>query len=364
MTVRRSQKTTIWVGTRKGAFVFRSSDRKSWDIEGPLFPGAEINHIIQDPRNPKLTYAAAWTTWFGPHLQVTSNGGKTWNLSEAGLEMKCVPDTSLKRIWCIQPGHQEQPGVVWLGGEPGALFRSDDWGRSWSEVASLTAHPTRPQWTPAMGSITLHCIQCPRKDRIIAAISVGGVFRSNDGGASWSPFNGHVLADFQPQPVKYPEIGQCVHKLLAHPADPDMLYQQNHCGVYRARSDAKNWTNITRGLPTRFGFGLALPAAEEKTLFTVPMDSVEFRCNPEGRFRVACSRDGGKKWELLGSGLPQKHAHLTVLREGMCADSLSPPGVYVGTVNGTLFHSRDSGKKWQVLAEYLPAILSVSASVE
>ena len=152
-------KISIWVGTRKGAFTFRSNDRKRWDIEGPLFRGAEINHIVQDPRNPKITYAAVHTLWFGPHLHVSRDGGKTWKLSDAGLEMKCVPDTSLKRIWYIQPGHTEEPGVVWVGAEPGALFRSDDWGQNWHEVPSLTAHSTRSQWQPAMGSISLHSIR-------------------------------------------------------------------------------------------------------------------------------------------------------------------------------------------------------------
>ena len=97
-----------------------------------------------------------------------------------------------------------------------------------------------------------------------------------------------------------------------------MLYQQNHCGVYRARMDASKWTDVSGGLPTRFGFGLALPAAEKETLFTVPMQSAEFRCNPKGQFRVARSRNGGKSWDFLTNGLPQKHAHLTVLRDGIC----------------------------------------------
>jgi hypothetical protein len=357
-------KITIWVGTRKGGFAFRSSHRKRWDIEGPFFRGCEINRIVQDPRNPKLTYAAVTSWWFGPHLHRSQNGGKTWKLSEAGLGITCIPDTTLTRIWYIEPGHPEEPGVVWMGAEPGALFRSDDWGQSWNEVASLTAHPTRSQWTPAFGSLSLHSIQCPAKGRIIAGISVGGAYRSDDGGANWEPFNGNVRADFLPESKKFPEVGQCVHKLLAHPAEPEMLYQQNHCGVYRARWDAPKWTDITRGLPTRFGFALALPASERQTLFTVPIESSYFRCNPKGQFRVARSRDGGKKWELLGKGLPQKHAHLTVFRDAMCADSLAPAGVYVGTETGTLYYSRDSGDTWQVLAEHLPPIYSVTANVQ
>ena len=139
-------------------------------------------------------------------------------------------------------------------------------------------------------------------------------------------------------------MGQCVHKLLAHPRNPEALYQQNHCGIYRARFDAKKWTDISRGLPSRFGFGLAVPAAEPDTLFTVPIEGAEYRCAPEGKFRVARSRDGGKTWKLLSRGLPQRNAHLLVLREGMAADALSPAGVYVGTTNGQVFHTADAGE--------------------
>jgi photosystem II stability/assembly factor-like uncharacterized protein len=356
-------KITLWIGTRKGAFVLRTNDRKRWRIEGPLFRGNEVNYIVPDPRDLNNVYAAVHSWWFGPHLHVSRDGGKTWALAEAEPAMRCVPATTLIRIWYVQPGHAEQPGIVWAGGEPGALFRSNDWGRTWDEVPSLTAHATRAHWTPAMGSISLHSIQCPAKDLIVAAVSVGGAYRSADGGANWQPFNGNVRADFLPENKKFPEVGQCVHKLLAHPADPNMLYQQNHCGVYRARTNAAKWTNISRGLPTRFGFALALPAAESDTLFTVPIESPDFRCNPDGRFRVACSRNGGKTWQLLTKGLPQRNAHLRVFRAGMYADPLSPAGVYVGTTGGTLFYSRDSGKKWDVLADYLPPIYSIAGAV-
>jgi hypothetical protein len=359
----KTAKLTVWVGTRKGAFHVRTNDRKQWDIEGPLFRGNEVNHIVADPRDLSHVYAAVHTWWFGPHLHVSHDGGSTWALAEAEPAMRCVPETSLSRIWYVQPGHAEQPGVVWAGGEPGALFRSNDWGRTWCEVPSLTAHGTRTQWTPAMGSISLHSIQCPTRDLVIAAVSVGGAYRSNDGGATWQPFNGNVRADFLPENKKFPEVGQCVHKLLAHPADPTMLYQQNHCGVYRARMNATKWTDISRGLPTRFGFALALPAVERDTLFTVPIESADFRCNPDGCFRVACSRNGGKTWQLLTKGLPQRNAHLGVLRDAMYADALSPAGVYVGTTGGTLFYSRNSGRNWDVLADYLPPIYSIAAAV-
>src|SRR5262245_61022809 len=362
MALSRRRLIQLWVGTRKGAFVFQSSDRKRWEVTGPFFRGCEINHLVTDPRSPKLVYASVNSSWFGPQLHRSVNGGKTWKASETGLKLQSVSET-LKRVWHIEPGHADEPGVVWAGAEPGALFRSDDWGQTWADVASLTAHPTRSQWEVAAGGLTLHSVQCPAKGQIVAAISVGGACRSTDVGSSWAPFNANVRAEFVPGRSKFPEIGQCVHKLLAHPAEPETLYQQNHCGVYRASYDAPKWTDISRGLPTRFGFALALPLAEKQTLFTVPMESAEYRCNPTGQFRVACSRNTGKTWKMLTKGLPQKHAHLTVFRQAMCADPLSPAGVYVGTETGIVFYSRDSGESWHTLTEYLPPVYSVTVSV-
>jgi hypothetical protein len=353
-------KTTLWIGTRKGAFRARSKDRKTWTIDGPMLRGSEINHVVADPRRPKRVYGTANSGWFGAHLQASDDGGKTWKLSEKGLELKGLPNESVKRIWHIEPGPADEPGVVYAGVDPGGLFRSSDWGESWEQVSSLTLHPTRDKWSPGAGGMCLHSIQCLGKGRLIAAISAAGAFRSLDNGATWEPFNENVRCDFRPD--KFPEVGQCVHKLLAHPRDPEMLFQQNHCGVYRGKLTAKRWTDITRGLPTRFGFGLAVPAAEPETLFTVPMEGAEYRCNMNGALTVARSRDGGKTWKLLRRGLPQKNAHVTVLREAMTSDAHSPAGVYFGTEGGTIFATRDAGEQWTVLAENLPPVYSISAA--
>ena len=140
------------------------------------------------------------------------------------------------------------------------------------------------------------------------------------------------------------------------------LYQQNHCGMYRAKFDAKKWTDINKGLPTRFGFGLALPAAEPETLFTVPMESPAYRANLNGRLEVGRSRDGGKTWTLLSRGLPIHDAHVTVLREAMTSDPLSPAGVYFGTSAGTVYHTRTAGDSWGVLAANLPPVYSVTVA--
>src|SRR5215472_13545065 len=139
-TVMSRATVNVWIGTRKGAFVCRSVDRKRWNVEAPIFPGDEINHVVQDPRNPNIVFTLPSTVCGLDRICTPAEmGGKTWKLLEAGVEIKCLPDTSLKRIWYIQPGHAEEPGVVWAG-EPGVLFRSADWGRNWTEVVSLTAH--------------------------------------------------------------------------------------------------------------------------------------------------------------------------------------------------------------------------------
>ncbi len=368
----------IWVGTRKGAFVFSSKDRKKWDASGPFFAGQEVHHVVQDPREPKRHYAAVGNAWFGPHLHASADRGKTWQLSEKGLEckgivgktwqvtekgneLKEVADASLKRIWHIAPGAPDEPGVVYLGGDPGVLFRSGDNGANWEMVDGLNHHATRARWNPGAGGMMVHSIECLGKGRMIVGISAAGAFRSSDSGKTWEAFNGDVLADFAPD--KFPEVGQCVHKLKAHPANPEALYQQNHCGVYRADFNGDKWHDITKGLPSRFGFALAVPAAEQATLFTIPIDSAEERFVPGGRLRVARSRDGGRTWKLLSKGLPQSNAFVLVLREAMTSDDRDSAGIYFGTSSGTLFYTRDAGDSWQVLAENLPPIYSVSAAL-
>src|SRR6266852_2500956 len=134
--MKRTTTVSVWVGTRKGAFVFRSSNRKSWDIDGPYFRGWEVNHVTPDPRNPKRVYAAVNSAWFGPHIHASVDSGKTWKISETGFQLTGVPEQSIQRVWHIEPGHADEPGAVYAGADPGALFRSKDWGETWEQVSS------------------------------------------------------------------------------------------------------------------------------------------------------------------------------------------------------------------------------------
>jgi photosystem II stability/assembly factor-like uncharacterized protein len=214
---------------------------------------------------------------------------------------------------------------------------------------------------PGAGGLMVHSIQALGKGRVIVGISAAGAFRTSDSGKTWEPFNGKVLCDFRPD--KFPEVGQCVHKLLAHPRRRTDLYQQNHCGVYRAKFTANNWQDISKGLPTRFGFALAVPAAEEQTLFTIPITSAAERFVPGGKMRVARSRDGGKSWQFMTKGLPQSNAYALVHREAMSSDDHDEAGVYFGTTGGSVFYTRNAGDSWQALAEHLPPVYSVSSAV-
>lgn len=353
----------VLVGTRKGAFIFESdSSRQEWQLHGPLLPGWTIQHMKYDDRSGFL-YAALDHTVYGSNLHRSADQGQYWHM--VGVpEFPEGDERTVTRLWHIQPGHPSQPGRIWLGADPGALFCSDDHGQSWRPIPGINDHPTREVWQPDAGGLTVHTIIQDPDDagRIFVAISAAGVFRSEDGGQSWQPKNKGVLADFLPE--KYPEVGQCCHHLVMSPEDSNVLYQQNHCGVYRTLDGGENWEDIgTDRLPVTYGFPMAIHPRDGRTVYVVPQLSDEFRFTPEGKFRVFRTRDGGESWQGLTAGLPQKDAYLNVFREGLATDTLDPAGVYVGTGTGIVYYSRDEGDTWQALSYTLPPIYSVGTAV-
>jgi photosystem II stability/assembly factor-like uncharacterized protein len=353
----------LYVGTRKGGFLFRSDRRrKSWRVDGPFFAGWEVNHLQRDPRTGKL-WAAINTSWWGNDLQVSANKGKTWKKASNGLGF--APDRGLKlnRIWYVAPDRPSRPGTLWCGVDPGCLFRTDDAGKSWYEVEGLNRHSTRDRWGPGGGGMMVHHIipDPSRPQRMYAGISVAGCFRSDDDGVTWEPLNKGVRADFAPK--KFPEVGQCVHSMVISPANPDCLYQQNHCGVYRTRNAAESWQDINKGLPSRFGFPMSLHPHDDQTIWVVPMVSPEFRFVCDARLTVYRSRNAGRTWQKLTRGLPQKHAYTGVLRHATATDSCDDAGVYVGTTSGELFYSRNEGNSWELLHSSLPSVMSLEATV-
>jgi hypothetical protein len=380
----KNSKVMVMVGTRKGGFIYTSDqDRKKWSVSDILFKGWNLMHMNMDPRDGRL-HAAVDHFVFGPTTQYSDDLGQTWiqattvpafsRPSKSGRPFGTVeeafsgggpPDSpeEVIKVWNIQPGRTSEPGVLYAGVQPASLFKSTDRGENWTHIESLYDHPQRGQWNPGGGGLCLHTIVLDPtdQDRMYVAISAAGVYRTDDGGQTWQPRNKNVLADYSPD--KYPEFGQCAHKLDMHPSRPHVLFQQNHCGVYRSDNCGDDWIDIGEGkLPSRFGFPVAVHPHEPNTIYLALEDSDQFRMSVDGQMAIWRSRDGGESWERRTQGLPSQ-AHMVVLREAMATDSLDPAGIYAGTDTGQLFYSRDDGDSWEMLADFLPPITSVETAV-
>ncbi|MBI3287246.1 MAG: exo-alpha-sialidase [Chloroflexi bacterium] len=356
----------LMVGTRKGLFIFSSNKaRRRWQVEGPFIEGHRVFYATLDTRRemPRL-FATDNGGFFGTYLLYSDDFGRTWNPPKVGVQFSTETGLKLENIWVIEPGRATEPETVYCGVDPAALFVSQEGGETWQFVNGLNNHPTRPRWEPGAGGLCLHSIipHPSDKSQMWVGISAVGVMRTNDGGASWQMKNKNTRADFLPE--KYPEFGQCVHHLIIHPQDPNILYQQNHCGIYKSTNGAEEWIDIQNGLPSDFGFPIALDFNHPNVVFAIVEAPPPLRHNLGDQFTVYRSEDGGKSWERLTRGLPQgPTVKLGVLRHALCTDALDPCGVYVGTKTGQLFASHDQGDSWKLIAAYLPGIYSVTCAV-
>jgi serine/threonine protein kinase len=355
----------LLVGTTKGAFILRSNAQRSrWEVGGPYFHGHSVYAMAYDNRGGQHRIWASTASYWGTLLRSSDDFGKSWtNPQQAPIRFPSDAGVSLKNIWQIALGRLEEPNVLFCGVEPAALFVTRDAGETWSLVQGLFDHPHRPRWMPGNGGLALHTIVLDPRDnqRMYVAISAGGVYRTNDGGLSWTPQNQGIRAMTMPE--KYPVFGQCVHKIVMHPARPERLFLQSHWGLYRSDNCAENWHDIANGVPSDFGFAMITHPRNPDCVYIVPVESDEFRCACDGRLRVYRTRNGGASWEPLSRGLPQKRAYETVLRDAMTADSLDPVGIYFGTRSGQLFGSRDEGRTWQKILEGLPSVVCVRSAV-
>jgi hypothetical protein len=382
-----SKKVMVFVGTTKGGFIFTSdASRKTWQMSDILFKSWNMMHMRLDPRDNRL-HAAVSHFVYGPTTHYSDDFGATWTQakqnpviprpsksgrppstveeafrSEAGEEIKDKPEKMIK-VWNITPGRKEEANVLYAGAQPASLFISKDRGETWEINEGFFDHPHRGKFFPGNGGFCLHTIlpDPSNINRIYIAMSTGGCYRTDDGGQTWKPFNKNVRADFNPD--KYPEYGQCVHKMAMHPSNPNVLYQQNHCGIYRSDNAGEDWIDIGEDkLPTRFGFPIVVHPAEPKTIYVVPEESDEYHVSIDGELAVWRSRDAGDSWQKLTNGLPER-AYVDVLREAMATDSFEDAGIYFGTNTGQLFYSRDAGDTWELLADFLPPIQSVETAV-
>jgi photosystem II stability/assembly factor-like uncharacterized protein len=353
-----AQKLLILLGTRKGAFIAEADRaRQSWSIKGPFCDASNLNHVAADEAAGTI-YAGGGNAWTGPALWRSRDFGSSWTQVGHGFSYG-DGEEKIKAVWSLAAAH----GALYAGVEPAGLFRSGDGGESWTHVEGLRAHPTRPQWMPGGAGLVLHAVVPHPKDRaqIWVAISTGGVFHTGDGGESWEPRNRGTRMDYAPPEQRYGEWGQCVHALAMAPGNPDLLYQQNHCGMYRSADGGRSWASIEAGLPSTFGFPAACHPREQDTLYLVPLNGDSTgRFMPQAAAAVWRTRDGGRSWHDLRAGLPQENAYLCVLRRALATDALSPAGIYFGTNTGELFASADEGEGWTMIARHLPPITSVA----
>ena len=377
----------VLVGTKKGAFILTADGRREqWEVSGPLFAGWEMYHLKGSPVEPNRIYASQTSSWFGQVIQRSDDGGKTWQPPGTRPEDLAGPDGmpkgasnmfsyagevgthkwydgtqhpwEFKRVWHLEPSLTD-PDTVYAGVEDAALFRSVDGGQTWGELPALRAAKGH-LWQPGAGGMGLHTILLdPRNaQRIYAAISAAGVFRTDDAGQTWKPINRGLKSAYElPDPDA--DVGHCVHRIAMHPARPDVLFMQKHWDVMRSDNGGEMWYEVSGNLPTDFGFPIDVHAHEPETVYVVPIKSDSEHFPPEGKLRVYRSRTGGQEWEALTKGLPQQDCYVNVLRDAMAVDSLDACGIYFGTTGGQVYCSPDGGDSWKPIVRDLPAVYSI-----
>ncbi len=400
-------RTLVLVGTRKGAWIYSSDDRRKWSISQPMLPGWTFYHMSADlRRDPPRLYAAANHWAWGRSVAKSDDLGETWDYRSNGLafapdmaefieslprraespapgEWSGTAPGTIGNVWSVTPGHESQPGVVFAGTQPAGLFRSEDWGENWAPVDSINKHSSRQYWTGTGGGDScVHSIHVDPRDpeHIYLCIASGGSYESKDGGATWNlithkavvtnTMGAKLMQELVEQfptelpPGMDPAAIDELHKMQIDAKNPDRLWGQAHFGVFRTDDGGANWQDVTEGLPSFHGFPIAVTKKGPDAAFVVPLDYGQdnFRVAP-GQFAVYRTRDGGGTWERLTKGLPGPDDYQSAYREAMDTDGHDPAGVYVGTANGEVYASADMGDSWQRLPGTLAPILSVTAVV-
>ena len=349
--------TELLVGTKKGLFTLQGEPGSAFEVATRSFAGEPVEFAMRDPHSGRY-FATMTSPFYGPKIFYTDDPGGEWAQS-TGLALPEGGEKALERIWVIVP---DEDGTLYAGGDPGVLFVSRDQGASWELNRTLWEHPTRPEWMPGGGGLCLHSIAPTpgAPGRLALGISAVGVWLTEDGGESWRHGNKGIRPRYLPDDAPEDTITLCVHHLERAPKQPDRLFMQFHGGVYRSDDGGESWTNIGDGLPSDFGFPLTIDPADPDSAYVIPLKADMDRVTPEGQVRVWETRDAGSTWTPRGDGLPAEHAYLTVLRlafdragEG---DTLE---LYFGSTTGEVFGSGDAGGSWFGAATRLPPVYSL-----
>jgi hypothetical protein len=363
----------LLVSTRKGLFSVRRAAPGRWAVAGVSFLGDNVSFALADPRDGQR-YAALDHGHFGAKLHRSGNGGASWEEVAAPAypeppaghqdldpAVRAVP-WALQRIWVLEPGHGTQPGVLWAGTLPGGLFRSGDRGASWSLARALWDRPERREWMGGGADVPgIHSICVDPRDggRVTVAVSCGGVWRTGDGGASWRQAAQGMRAAYMPPERAYDPNAQDPHRMVQCPARPEVFWAQHHNGVFRSVDDCASWQELTDLPISGFGFPVAVHPADPDTAWLVPGSSDQRRIPVDGKVVVLRTRDGGRSFQALRKGLPQRHAYDLVFRHALAVDGTGDRLAF-GSSTGSLWVTEDGGDHWATVAEHLPPVYAVA----
>jgi photosystem II stability/assembly factor-like uncharacterized protein len=353
--------TELLVGTKKGLFVLEGEPGAAFAVTARAFPGEPVEHAVRDPRSGRVL-AAVTSAFYGPKIFHAADPADEWVQAD-GLALPPGGDRALERIWVIEPGAAD--GTIYAGGDPGVLFESADGGATWALNEALWEHPSRPSWEPGGGGLCLHAI-APwpgDPDRLAVAVSAAGVWLTEDRGRSWRRGNAGLVARYMPEDAQAGCTNLCVHSVERAARRPERLFLQFHGGVYRSDDAGATWTDVGDGLPSDFAFPIAVDPADPDSAYVIPLAADVDRVTPGGRVRVYETRDAGATWAAREAGLPRRDAYLTVLRRAFAHAGEGPAlELYFGATSGEVFGSGDGGAGWATVAARLPPVLSVTAT--
>lgn len=350
--------TELLIGTKKGLFVLEGEPGSPFEVAARAFEGEPVEYALRDPRSGRVL-ASVTSPFYGPKLWYTDDPAGEWEQAQ-GVELPAGGEAALVRIWVLATG--EGDGRLYAGGDPGVLFESRDGGATFELNRGLWEHPTRDKWQPGAGGLCLHSIATwpGEPDRLAVAISAAGVWLTDDGGASWRRGNDGLTARYLPDDTPPDEVALCVHRLRRAPTRPERIFMQFHGGVYRSDDAGSSWADIAPGLPSDFGFPLAIDPADPDSAYVIPLIADIDRVTPDGIVRVYETRDAGASWTPRGDGLPPHDAYLTVLREAFdYVGEGAALELYFGATSGAIFGSGDAGASWFDVATNLPPVFSV-----